>query len=298
MKKIMLFSSMIFAVVFSNISYVSADENPGDYNVMRIENEDKLVVPKEKTKEVWSYMVERLVNEKTYLKSLDPGFESYYSDELFIDVYFDSPNLQMLEKKSGIRHRKRWNLDNLEHKKSGRELIQVKLNYIDESNELNRGELKFKIDPSDKPNTPDELHPVIGLIDKPQRENFKQRIVELGIDPYSLKKILIIKQLRHSLYITKNSGQFMSIRLDEDSSRKFLVKWEHVELEPELNEIPYTKATPEERERMEDISKQIVADILKKFPEIKRDLTPKYNKAFEYFEKKIPFFRFLVRHFS
>ncbi len=299
MKKILLFSSVIFAVSLSNnVNHVYSNEYAGDYNVMRIENEDKLVVPREKTKEVWNYMVKKLVNDKSYLKSLDSGFESYCYDELFIDIYFDSPALQMLKKKSGIRYRTRWNLDNPDHKKSGRRLLQVKINDID-GNELNRGELKFKIDPSDNPNTRDELHPVIGLIDKPLRGDFNQRMTEIGVDPYSLKEILKLKQLRHSLYITLNGKAFMSIRLDEVSSKKFwFIKWEHVELEPELNEVPYTEAAPEERERMEEISKKIVADILKEFPEIKRDLTPKYNKAFEYFESKIPFFHFLVKNFS
>ena len=46
---------------------------------------------------------------------------------------------------------------------------------------------------------------------------------------------------------------------------------------------------------MESINKMIVDDILKQFPGIKRDLTPKYNKAFSYFEEKIPFLRLLIR---
>ncbi len=71
--------------------------------------------------------------------------------------------------------------------------------------------------------------------------------------------------------------------------------WKHVELEPELNEIPYTAADSAGRAFMENINQRIVEDILQKFPEIKRDLTPKYNKAFNYFDKKIPFLRFLIR---
>jgi hypothetical protein len=172
--------------------------------------------------------------------------------------------------------------------------MQVKLNNIDE-NILNRGEIKFDIEYPTKIKTTADAHPVLGIIKNSDRESFKQMVSDLGIDPYSLKKILTNIQRRRSLYIPRNGEQFISIRLDECSSEMFWSKWEHVELEPELNEIPYTAADSAGRAYMESINMKIVDDIQQRFPEIKRDLTPKYNKAFNYFESKIPLLRFLIK---
>jgi hypothetical protein len=85
------------------------------------------------------------------------------------------------------------------------------------------------------------------------------------------------------------------MRLDDDSSKLLWLKWHHVELEPELNEIPYTQGDINSREAMQKINQKIMDDITNKFPYIKMDLTPKYNKAFEYFQKKIPLLRFLIK---
>ncbi len=285
-------------LLHSTSSGTSSDEvnwHTDDFVDMRIENEDKLDVPVALVDEVWDYMLNRLVKDKEFLKSLDPNLTSYWQDELFIDVYFDTPDLIMLNRQSGIRHRARYNLTDTTARKHGRELMQVKLNNIDD-NAMNRGELKFQIDHSVKRNTADDLHPVLSLVDGADRGDFMKLMTDIGIDPFSLKEILINKQRRRSLYIPRNGQQFISIRLDECTFQMLFFEQKHVELEPELNEVPYTAADSTERAFMESINRRIVDDILQEFPEIKRDLTPKYNKAFNYFEKRIPFLRSLFKY--
>lgn len=262
---------------------------------LRIENEDKLVVPEELKEEVWNYMVERLVDDKSFIKSLDPALDSYWMDEYFSDIYFDTPELDMLNRQSGIRSRKRINFTDPTNKKSGRQLVQVKINDIDD-NMRNRGEIKFEVEFPPRGNSADDKHPVLGMIVPSERDEFKRLMAEIDIDPYSLKKVLVNEQRRRSLYITRSGGQFISIRLDECSSEKLWVKWSHVELEPELNETPYTAADSAGRAYMENTNQAIIDDIMAKFPAVKQDLTPKYNKAFGYFEKKIPFFRTLFKY--
>lgn len=262
---------------------------------MRVENEDKLVVPEDRIEEVWSYLLDRLVNDKTFIKSLDPGLDSYWYDELFTDIYFDTPDLTMLKRESGIRYRKRENLTNPEHDKSGRELLQIKLNAVD-SNALNRGEIKFDINPSINLKTQDDVHPVLGRLESDDRPAFKQLMSQLGIDPYSLNQVLVLEQRRRSIYLPRNGDDFISIRFDEVTSELLWADWYHVEIEPELNEVPYTAAGDDERAYMEGINEQIVADILRQFPYVQRDLTPKYSKALEYFETKIPILRFLIKN--
>jgi hypothetical protein len=262
---------------------------------MRIENEDKLVVPTDKVEEVWQYMVDRFVNDKSFLKSMNLDFDSYWYDELFTDRYFDTPDLVMHAHESGIRHRKRVNITDPNNRKHGRELVQIKLNDID-SNVMNRGEVKFDVEHLTNIKEADDAHPLLGIIKRSEREEFKKAMAQLGIDPYSLKEILVNQQRRRSLYITRDGGQFISIRLDQCSSDLALAQWRHVELEPELNEIPYTEGDAAQRAYMEDVNAKIIEDLQRRFPEIKRDLTPKYNKAFNYFESRIPCLRFLIKN--
>ena len=269
--------------------------DPINLSEMRLENEDKLVVPEDKVEEVWSYLLDRLVNDQAFIKSLAPGLDSYWYDELFVDIYFDTPDLAMLKRESGIRYRRRENLTKPDHDKSGRELLQIKLNAV-ESNALNRGEIKFNIIQSVNLKTQDDVHPVLGRLESDDRPAFKQLMSQLGIDPYSLNQVLVLEQRRRSIYIPRNGDDFISLRLDEVTSELLWADWYHVEIEPELNEIPYTEASARERAHMESINEQIVADILQQFPYIQRDLTPKYNKAFQYFETKIPILRFLIKN--
>lgn len=275
----------------------SQEVEPFNLSEMRLENEDKLVVPDDKVEEVWIYLLDRLVNDKTFIKSLDPGLDSYWYDELFADIYFDTPDLIMLKRQSGIRYRRRENLTNPEHDKSGRELLQIKLNDVDR-NALNRGEIKFNISQNVNLKTQDDMHPVLGRLKAADRAEFKQLMSQLGlgIDPYSLDQVLVLEQRRRSIYIPRSGADFISIRLDEVTSELLWADWYHVEIEPELNEVPYTAAGDRERAYMESINEMIIADILRQFPYVQQDLTPKYNKAFEYFEAKIPMLRFLIKN--
>lgn len=291
-----MFITLICAVIWVPIldaQPIQEGTDAGDFNTFRIENEYKLVVPAEKTEEVWNYLLNHLVSDKEFLKSLDPNLDSYWYNEYFEDTYFDTPEFQVFEKRGGIRYRIRENLDDPSQEKSGREVMQIKMSGID-NNSLNRGEIKFKVSHPAKIKRYDDSFPALGLVKRKQRDDFKQRLTELGINPYSLKEVLTIKQNRRSIYITRNGEQFISVRLDKDSSKKLWVEWQIVEIEPELNEIPYTEGSEADRKYMEDINQKIVDDIMQKFPDIKVDLTPKYCKAFEFFEKKIPFFHKLV----
>lgn len=268
-----------------------------DSSTARIENEDKLVIPLERTEEVWSYLHKAYVEDAEHLRSLDPAFSSYYNDEFFTDTYFDTPDLQMLARQSGVRHRQRVNLTDPDHTKSGRELMQIKLNDIS-NNELNRGELKFDIEHPERIRRADDAHPMIGIVQPSEREAFKETLVTLGLNPYAMRPIVTIEQRRRRIYILRDNEPFMSLSLDEVSSHKLWVTARFTELEPELNEIGYTEADEATRKYMEDISAKIGAETQQAFPYIKRDLTPKYNKVFAYFESKIPLLRFFIEHFD
>jgi hypothetical protein len=311
MKKKLLFIPIallvILLIILLSIEFKNINEKKGFYDAavtvvplnsnfsdLRIENEAKLVVPQDQIEIVWTYLLNELVTDQTYIKSLDAGFNSYWYDEVFTDEYFDTPDLYLLAHESSIRHRLRFNLTDPEAEKNGRELVQIKINDIS-SNDQSRGELKFDIRDDGKTDDTDDLQPLIGLIKDSDRDDFKDVMSQINVDPYELQKILTLQQHRRSIYITYNGDPFMSIRFDEVTSKMLWANYSHCEIEIELNEIPYTEGDEVQRESMESVKQEIMSHILQEFPDIALDLTPKYNKAFNYFDAEIPWFRIIIK---
>ena len=271
-----------------------ADETAHGFDVERIESEDKLEIPADRAEELSSYLKE-YADDPSLLKRIDPSLSSKWSVEWFVDRYFDTPQLDLLASGHGIRHRSRVNLMNQEDRKSGRQLMQIKLNRGNPDEPLNRTEIKFKIRGSGNPKVPDDLHPVLGIIERDQREDFKARVREIGIDPYELRPILTLQQERRRVYISEGDAPLMTLSLDLVSSDRLYKTVQLVELEPELNEIGYTEAGPARRAHMERLREAIMVDLRERFPDMRRDLTPKYNKVFNAFAGAIPFFSYMIR---
>ena len=283
--------SMTFVPAFPQSQEDETDAH--GYDKVRIEQEDKLLVPQGKVEEVWEYLRHRLTEDKEYLASLDPTFTASWSEELFHDTYFDTPSMQLYAMQSGVRHRKRENLTNPDDEKSGRELMQIKLNDIS-SNELERAEIKFEIDRMPNRNTPEGRHPMLGRVKEDHRGPFEERLAGLGLDPQSMRPILTVVDIRRRVYLKKDGKPFMSISHDQASASRWWGRAEFCEIEPELNEIGFTEADPETRAYMETVLHRVVQDIRTTFPDIQQDLTPKYNKAFDRLEEDIPFLRTVV----
>lgn len=269
------------------------DLSASGFDNLRIEQEEKLFVPLEIADEVWSYIESRYVEDKAHLAELDPRFSSSYGVEDFTDVYFDTPGLDLLARQSGVRHRTRVNISNPDDRKSGRELMQMKFNGISE-NPLERGEVKFGIEHR-RPRTPEDSHPMLGIVKEDHRPLFKKRLVDWGLDPQAMRPVLTVRDMRHRVYVLRDGQPFLSISFDRASSRLLWAETHFVEIEPELNEIAFTDADPQTRRYMESILAAIVGDIRAKYPQIQSNLTPKYNKSFAGLEARIPFLRTLVR---
>ncbi|MEK7622368.1 MAG: CYTH domain-containing protein [Patescibacteria group bacterium] len=262
-------------------------------NTLRIEQEGKLLVPQEKANEVWQWLRKNYIDNHEVLNRLDPTLTVYANEENFRDNYFDTPTLQLLNKQNSVRHRQRENLTNPEDRKSGRELVQIKLSNISD-NQLNRGEYKFEVDLAKGP-APDK-NLLVGIIKKGnQRDDFISRLMELNIKPDSLRPILIVNDFRQRIYFEKDSKPYISISFDQVTVKRWWAKVQFTEIEPELNEITYTDNDEAGRKEMERINREIIASIKQQFPEIVTDLAPKYNKAFNGLEKKIPGLRWLIR---
>lgn len=272
----------------------NADNKAAGYNKLRIEQEDKLLIPLDKTDEVWRFLYERFIVDTESLKKLDASFTSSFDEEQFTDTYFDTPDLKLLSTQSGVRYRRRVNLTNPEDEKSGCELMQIKISNISQ-NVLERGEIKFKIKHPTTMKNAEDRHPMIGIVKPSQREEFKQRLKALGLDPFSMQPILTVEDSRRRIYINRESKPFMSLSLDVASSNIWWAKTKFVEIEPELNEITFTEANQETKKYMEIILHKSMTEMKQRFPYLETNLTPKYCKSFYYLEAQLPFLRFLVR---
>jgi len=292
-KKIIILLFIIFSIPSIFVCAEEEDFSASGYNKQRIEQEDKLLVPIDKVDEVWAFLKDRYVDDKEYLQKIDSLFTSYWNLEEFWDTYYDTPSLQLLNMKSGVRHRRRINHTDPDDKKSGRELMQIKLSNIS-SNPLDRGEIKFKIEYPGEIKDPNK-YSMLAIVNSSQQEDFKQRLTQLGLDPYSMKPILTVHDMRSRIYIKRNGNPFMSISLDRADSQLWWAKISFVEIEPELNEIAYTDADKETQKYMEDVLGKIMNEIRVKFPYIERDLTPKYNKSFNKLEGRLPYLKLLVK---
>ena len=245
----------------------------------RIENEYKLAVPGDLTDEVWAYLQQRYLNVQDLLSPLGGTFHASFADERHVDQYFDTPQLTLLHMHGGIRHRTRSIITGEDFAKDGRQLVQVKLNRPGEQ-AANRTEIKFPVRRDTTIRKLQEAHPVVGLIREPYREEFRQVTRQLGIDAGQLAPSLKLDQRRRRVYITRDGESAATITLDVVRTGVWYRTARFTELEIELNEIAYTEAGHSEREAMQFINDAIKQDILRVFPEIAQDQTPKYNKAF------------------
>ncbi|MGH7540525.1 MAG: CYTH domain-containing protein [Gemmatimonadota bacterium] len=269
----------------------TADEiDASGTNVLRIEKEDKLLVPLERAEEVWEFLHGWLVEDVEALRSLDPALTSTWSEEQFYDTYFDTPELTVLAREDGVRVRQRFNLTNPDDRKSGRALVQIKVSGISDD-PLERAEYKYEVaDPMDL------SLPLLDIVRRSQRDQLRARLVGLELDPDAMRPILTIEDLRRRIYLTSGRTPFLSVSHDQVTVRKMWATIRFVEIEPELNEISYTEADSATRAYMAGIGKRISDAILERFPDVERNLTPKYAKAFGALAGRIPALRTLVRY--
>ena len=257
----------------------SSEFDAGGYDAMRIENEIKLTVPNEIVDSVWQYLQDRYNNDNLFLRKFDDGFSTKMAEDFFIDQYYDNEEMQLLKRQFGVRHRTRYVLTDSTDRKNGRQLLQVKVNDIDD-NQLNRAEYKYPIKYYGTPNTPIDGHPLFRKIQRDQRKPLAGRLNELGIDGFSLFPTILIEQLRQRVYVSLNGGSFATFTLDGVTASFGGQSTHFTELELELNEINYTLGDSTTRAKMEAINEEIKGDLLATFPSIKQDQTPKYNKGF------------------
>ncbi len=251
-------------------------------DVVRIENEAKLLVPEAQVESVWTYLQQRY-QDCQWLDRDGSRIRAAFGDETFVDVYFDTPDLRVLRDHNGVRVRSRVVLDGAAIEKDGRELLQLKLDRNDGSG-MARSEIKFEIRRSTGGTSDDGSHVLLGMVRRSHREAAKARLREAGYDPYALQRVLTITQSRRRVYLSDASGPLLTTTLDVCTSTEFATAIRWTEVEIELNEIRYTEAGPAQRAWMERVQADVQADLCARFPDVRQDQTPKYEKAFAMLE--------------
>lgn len=257
--------------------------------VVRIENEDRLIVPSERLKEVWEYLKAQYVDDTAKLDAIKFGLEARASEEIFTDVYYDTPNLKMLNTQAGLRHRRRINLADKDDPKNNQELIQIKVSGGGRP-AIERTELKFSVNESVLGQSQGRL-PLSKIVEPAELDSLKQELRLVGADLPSLRTTLTLRDYRRRVYITDKRQPFISFSLDDVRVNYLWGEVAFAEIEIELNEVTYTEADDGYRQIMHDAGQQITNDLREHFPFLERDLTPKYNKAFNQLSKQLPWLR-------
>ncbi|NBC09174.1 MAG: CYTH domain-containing protein [Bacteroidetes bacterium] len=270
---------LMFLILFS-FSRAVAQEAPGrGIDALRIENEVKLSVPEALSDSVWNYLLQTYLDgTPDFLRNHIPPFSYQVATDSFVDQYYDTQRFSLLQLRSGARYRQRFSLSGAGGEKDGRELIQLKMD-SEGSNALSRGEYKYDVEHYQKAEEPLDYLPFMGRVKRGQRDKLISRLKEYGINPESLSPTIRITQIRRRLYFFTGDRPFSTLTLDAVTA-DYQGKGTHFhELELELNEIRYTESQASEREAMEAVNNLVQEDILRRFPGIVQDQTPKYNKA-------------------
>jgi len=251
-----------------------ADAQSGD----RVDSEYRYVVPEGQVEDLWDYM--KTAFSKTALAVMDSSLSSWGQEEDFYDLYFDTKEKTLLKNNAGIRFRRRYLRDSLL-----KTLVQLKMAGNDSSGRARR-EIKFKA--YDDVNKKDRraMHSFWRHIRPKDRDAVNLQLAAFRITGDDLREELKLKQTRRRMYIAQNGVPLMTFTLDRVASYRFPFP-SFTDLELEINEMRFSQAGYEEKERLEKFSRKIRDQILLRFPELKQDQRSKYQQMYERLEGNV-----------
>ena len=264
----------------------------------RVDSQITLKIPTPRADEVYEYLKAKYVGRDDILEDLFSGHHLHgqkMSDlSIFTDEYFDTPTLQLHANKNSVRHRSRINTTNPDDRKSGRELVQMKV--TPPGKFTLRNELKYQVDEDGKaPGQGKETHPLIRLISGKQRDDFRRVFTDAGIDPYALKHIFTIVQTRRRGYLNWDDRNIFSFSVDQGKASVLWAEGSFSSVDMGLVEIAYTEASPERRELMWQVRDAIVKDLREHFPDLEQNSDSKYSLVLSQIEAQLPMLSLILR---
>ncbi len=263
----------------------------------RVDSQITLAIPAGRAQDVYHYLKGKYVAQDHLLQDQFPGARlsgKQMSDvSQFTDRYFDTPSLDLYRHKNSCRHRKRVNTTHPDDRKNGRELVQMKVTPPGKFDL--RNELKYEVKPTTKIKTIDDVHPILRLVDKDLRADFKQVYAAAGIDAYALRHVFTIEQTRSRGYLDLDGKNFMSFSVDEGEAHLLGSRGVFASVDLGLVEVAYTEADAATRKQMWDIRDAIVADLLQQFPDLRQNSDSKYALVLDQLMRKLPLIPLLLR---
>lgn len=266
----------------------------------RVDSQVTLRIPEDQADAVYRHLKEKYVGKRDLFPDRFPGFDLHGQDQsdvsIFTDRYFDTPDLDLFAGRNSARHRFRINTTDPKDRKSGRELVQVKVTPPG-SFEL-RGELKYRVNPKPpkKASSIEELHPLIRLIPKQDAADFLSVFRNAGLDPFALQHTFTIRQTRGRVYINLDKTNIVSFSVDVGRARVLWATAGFASVDVGLVENAYTDADDATRKLMWEIRDAMVADLKKEFPDLAQNDDSKYGMVMGKLIAKIGAIRFLARH--
>lgn len=258
----------------------------------RVDSQITLAMPDNKVDEVYQYLRDTYGTHDNLLKNafpdLDLNGQSQEDVSEFVDDYYETPDFDFFHSMSSVRHRHRSNLVNPEDVKNGRELIQVKTTPFGRFDL--RTEVKFLVQP-----LKDDIHPLVGIVDDKQRTDFKNVLTNIGINPYNLRHIFSLRQVRRRVYLNWGTENFFSFSVDTGEARMLWGVGKFASVDLGLVEKVYTPAGVEKREKMVEIKNFILKDLQDHFPYLAQNSDDKYNIIINQLSSQIPKFKLLFK---
>ena len=258
----------------------------------RVDSQITLKIPAGQADSVYQYLKGKYAGQGNILAGQFPGLDLRGQDmsdvSIFTDSYYDTPDLVLFRSKNSARHRLRVNTTNPDDRKSGRELVQVKITPPDRF--VVRSELKYKVSSSYSWNqgSTGSHPPLWKIVARGQREDFKKQFADAGLDPLALRHITTIRQSRSRVYINMGSTNILSFSVDQGSTSMLWAKGSFASVDIGLVEIAYTETGEEKRQLMWKIREALIADLKQHFPGLVQNSDSKYGLVLEQLIRQIP----------
>ena len=268
----------------------------------RVDSQLTLKISEKQADDVYKYLSGKYAGKDNLLSDLFPSVhlsgQSKSDVSLFTDEYYDTPDLALYKNQNSVRFRSRVNTTDAEDRKSGRQLVQMKVTPPGQFD--SRTELKYEVKDNGRTDdgkksrragsgrgrhknfsSRDDRHPLIKMISRSKRRDFLSAFEGTGIDPYSLEHILTLQQTRSRVYINWDATNILSFSVDTGSARVLWAKESFASVDIGLVEIAYTEANDEKRKTMREIRDAMVKDLKDHFPALTVSSDSKYGIVLE-----------------
>ena len=245
----------------------------------RIDSQITLKIPEEQADAVYNYVKGKYAPGQMIVMEQFPAVRllgQEMSDvSVFTDEYFDTPNLDLYKTQNSARFRSRINTTHPEDRKSGRQLIQLKVTPPGRFDM--RNEIKYNVKRSAVGQYRDPQLPFVQLVSKGKRSDLTELFAKAGIDAHALQHILTITQTRSRVYINWEQNNIVSFSVDKGEARILWATGRFASVDIGLVEKTYTAADESARKTMWQIRDAMIDDLRKKFPDLTTNSDSKYG---------------------